>query len=93
MGIFDFFTRKKEDKPEAVNYRFEIADGVLTSYGRFDLPEITTDENGLSRMELPYLPAFEEAMLPESEEEEQASGPQGVPEAASAAPTRDTKGN
>ena len=60
---------------------------------KFDLPEITTDENGLSRMELPYLPAFEEAMLPESEEEEQASGPQGVPEAAGAAPTRDTKGN
>ena len=60
---------------------------------KFDLPEITTDENGLSRMELPYLPAFEEAMLPESEDEELASGPQGVPEAASAAPTRDTKGN
>ena len=60
---------------------------------KFDLPEITTDESGLSRMELPYLPAFEEAMLPESEEEEQASGPQGVPEAAGAAPTRDTKGN
>ena len=58
---------------------------------KFDLPEITTDDNGLSRIELPYLPAFEEAMLPEGEEE--AEGPQGVPEAASDAPTRETKGN
>ena len=43
-------------------------------------------------IELPYLPAFEGAMLPETEEDELASGPQGVPEAASAAPTRDNKG-
>ena len=58
---------------------------------KFDLPEITADESGLSRIELPYLPAFEGAMLPEGEEE--AEGPQGVPEAADAAPTRNTKGN
>ena len=61
---------------------------------KFDLPEITTDADGLSKIELPYLPAFEGAMIPESDgEEELASGPQGVPEAASAAPTRSTKGN
>ena len=58
----------------------------------FDLPEITTDADGLSRMEMPYLPAFEEAMIPESEDD-LATGPQGVPEAASPAPTRENKGN
>ena len=62
---------------------------------KFDLPEITTDADGLSKIELPYLPAFEGAMIPESDGEEEllASGPQGIPEAASAAPTRKTKGN
>ena len=54
---------------------------------KFELPEITTDAAGLSRIELPYLPAFEEAMIPESEDD-LASGPQGIPEPASAAPTR-----
>ena len=57
---------------------------------KFDLPEITTDENGLSKMELPYLPAFEEAMVPETEDD-LATGPQGLPEAADDAPTRATK--
>ena len=62
---------------------------------KFDLPEITTDAEGLSKIELPYLPAFEGAMIPESEGEEDqtASGPQGVPEAAAAAPTRNNKSN
>lgn len=61
---------------------------------KFDLPEITTDADGLSKLELPYLPAFEGAMIPESDgEEEVASGPQGVPEAASAAPSRENKSN
>ena len=60
---------------------------------KFDLPEITTDADGLSKLELPYLPAFEGAMVPESEVEEDntAIGPQGVPEAASAAPNRENK--
>jgi len=60
---------------------------------KFDLPEITTDADGLSKLELPYLPAFEGAMVPESEGEEDntAIGPQGVPEAASAAPNRENK--
>ena len=59
----------------------------------FELPEITTDESGLSRIEINYLPAFEGVMVPEGEEETASNGPQGVPEAASAAPTRNTKGN
>ena len=33
------------------------------------------------------------AEVPEGEEETASNGPQGVPEAASAAPTRNTKGN
>ena len=61
---------------------------------KFELPEITTDKNGLSKIEMPYLPAFEGAMVPESEgDEEAASGLIGVPEAASAAPTRANRGN
>ncbi len=52
----------------------------------FDLPE-TTETDGLSRIELPYLPAFEDVMTPEGG----AEGPQGLPEAASPVPTRDSR--
>ena len=56
---------------------------------KFELPEITTDDEGLSRIDLAYLPAFDNVMVPEGEDE----GPQGLPEASSPAPTRKTKGN
>lgn len=53
----------------------------------FELP-ILLEEDGVSRMEFSYLPGIDEVMLPEGGDTE---GPQGVPEAASAAPTRDNR--
>ena len=40
-------------------------------------------------MELPYLPGFDGVMTPEAET---VGGVMGMPEAAAASPTRDTKG-
>ena len=57
----------------------------------FELPPITTDDDGLSKIEITYLPAFDGVMVPEGEGDS-TDGPQGVPEAASPAPTRNTKG-
>ena len=54
----------------------------------FQLPEITTGADGLSKIELSYLAAFDGVDIPESEGE----GPQGVPEAANPSPSRNTKG-
>ena len=55
----------------------------------FELPEITTGADGLSKIELSYLAAFDDVGIPEGDTE----GPQGVPEASNPTPTRDTKGN
>ncbi|MBP5729284.1 MAG: CapA family protein [Clostridia bacterium] len=54
----------------------------------FQLPEITTDADGLSRMEMDYLAAFDGVGIPESEDD----GPQGKPEASNPSPTRKNKG-
>ncbi len=54
----------------------------------FELPEVTMDEEGLSKIEMGYLAAFDGVELPEGEPDT----PQGQPEAAQATPTRDTKG-
>ena len=96
VTIYPSYTSSEAPRNNYQPYRVNAEEAVpvrdaMQIDTKFELPEITTDEKGLSRIELPYLPAFEEAMLPEGEEE--AEGPQGVPEAASAAPTRDNKGN
>lgn len=61
---------------------------ALQQDSNFELPEITTDADGLSRMEMDYLPAFDGVDIPESDDD----GPQGAPEASSATPTRNNKG-
>ena len=55
----------------------------------FTLPDITVGADGLSKIDLGYLAAFDGVEVPESETE----GPQGVPEAPNATPTRQTKGD
>ena len=55
----------------------------------FELPEIL-ETDGLSRIELEYLPTTDEVMLPEGSDADNAAA---APEAASATPTRDNKGN
>lgn len=55
----------------------------------FTLPDITVGADGLSKIDLGYLAAFDGVEVPESETE----GPQGVPEAPNATPTRRTKGD
>ena len=54
----------------------------------FKLPEVTMDGDGLSKIELGYLAAFDGVEMPESEPDT----PQGIPEAANPTPTRNTKG-
>lgn len=54
----------------------------------FTIPEVTTGPDGLSRIELGYLAAFDGAEIPEGEQ----GGPQGIPEASNATPTRNNKG-
>lgn len=54
----------------------------------FQIPEVTMDEEGLSKIELGYLAAFDGVEMPESE----TDTPQVVPEAANPTPTRNTKG-
>ena len=66
----------------------EAVRAALQEDTAFELPEITAGPDGLSRIELSYLAAFDNVEIPEGESE----GPQGVPEAASPAPTRNTKG-
>ena len=53
----------------------------------FELPEITADAEGLSRIELPFLPAFDSVMIPDDEED----APFGIPEAPNPKPTRKNK--
>ncbi len=55
----------------------------------FTIPDITVGADGLSRIDLGFLAAFDGVEVPESE----ADGPQGVPEAPNAMPTRKTKGD
>ena len=56
----------------------------------FELPAMT-EKNGLAEIVFPYLPAFDDVMMPE--EEEAGRGPTGLPEAASPTPGRDTRAN
>ena len=73
-------------------FRVNAADGeavrtALQEDTLFQLPELI-ETDGLCRMELPYLPGFDGVLTPEAD----TQGMIGVPEAAAAAPTRDTKG-
>ena len=61
---------------------------ALQEDSNFKLPEITTGPDGLSRIEMDYLAAFDGVGIPESDEE----GPQGAPEASSPTPSRNSKG-
>ena len=54
-----------------------------------DIPEMT-EKNGLAEIDFPYLPAFDGVLVPEDED---SAGPVGMPEAASAKPTREGKDN
>ena len=54
----------------------------------FELPPVTTDENGMTRIEMEYQAAFDEVLVPEGEQQMTL----GAPEAPVAAPTRKTKG-
>ena len=56
----------------------------------FDIPAMT-EKNGLAEIDLPYLPAFDGVMVPEDEDEDESSGPAGLPEASNPAPTRETR--
>jgi len=59
----------------------------------FEIPAMT-EKNGLAEIVFPYLPAFDDVMVPDEETDEtDASGPAGLPEAASPSPKRDTKSN
>ena len=61
---------------------------ALQQDSNFELPEITAGTDGLSRIELDYLAAFDGVEIPESD----SDGPQGAPEASSPSPTRKNKG-
>lgn len=65
----------------------EVVRAALQADTLFDLPALA-EQDGRSRMDLPYLTGFDGDMVPEAEDDQ---GPIGVPEAAEAAPTRDTK--
>lgn len=54
----------------------------------FTVPDITVGADGLSKIELGYLAAFDGVEVPESG----SDVPQGVPEASNPTPTRNTKG-
>lgn len=55
----------------------------------FEIPEMT-EKNGLAQIDLPYVPAFDGVMLPEDDD---STGPVGMPEASSPKPTRESKDN
>ena len=74
-------------------YRVNAEDAVpvraaLQADTTFELPEITVGADGLSKIELSYLAAFDDVEIPESE----PNTPQGIPEAPNPTPTRNTKG-
>ena len=55
----------------------------------FELPPVTTDENGMTRIEMEYQAAFDDVLVPEGEQQPAL----GAPEAPAAVPTRQTKGD
>ena len=54
----------------------------------FELPPVTTDENGQTRIEMDYQAAFDDVLVPEGEQQMVLDSP----EAPAAVPTRQTKG-
>ena len=74
----------RENAEDAIPIRNAIQEDTT-----FELPQITTGADGLSKMEMSYLAAFDDVEIPDSEPDT----PQGVPEAANPTPTRNTKGN
>ncbi len=74
----------RADVKEAVPVRAAVQYDTL-----FKLPEITADEDGLSRMEMGFLPALDGLVVSDSED----GGYFWTPEAASPKPGREEKGN
>ena len=65
----------------------EIVRGAIQRDTAFTLPEVSIGADGLSRIDLGYLAAFDGVEIPEGGTE----GPQGVPEASNPTPTRNDK--
>lgn len=73
----------RADAEQAVPVRYAIQRDST-----YQMPEITTDADGLSLIELPYMPAFDNIVMPE---DDGTDGMTGAPEASSPNPTRDSK--
>lgn len=90
--IYPVYTSSAAPANNYQPYRVNADDAVpvreaLQEDTAFTLPEISIGADGLSRIDLGYLAAFDGAAIPDSD----SDGPQGVPEASKATPTRNDK--
>ena len=90
--IYPVYTSKAAPVNNYQPYRANAEEAIpvreaLQADTSFELPEITVGADGLSKIELSYLAAFDNAEIPESE----PNAPQGIPEAPSPTITRNSK--
>ena len=92
--IYPVYTSSAAPANNYQPYRVNADDAVpirdaLQEDTTFTLPDISVGADGLSRIDLGYLAAFDGVEIPDGGND----GPQGVPEAANPTPTRQSKGD
>ena len=92
--IYPVYTSSAAPANNYQPYRVNADDAVpireaLQEDTAFTIPEISIGADGLSRIDLGYLAAFDGVEMPDGGND----GPQGVPEASNPTPTRQSKGD
>ena len=92
--IYPVYTSSAAPANNYQPYRVNADDAVpirdaLQEDTTFTIPDISVGVDGLSRIDLGYLAAFDGVEMPEGGND----GPQGVPEASNPTPTRQSKGD
>ncbi len=92
--IYPVYTSSAAPANNYQPYRVNADDAVpirdaLQEDTTFTIPDISVGADGLSRIDLGYLAAFDGVEMPEGGND----GPQGVPEASNPTPTRQSKGD
>ena len=92
--IYPVYTSSAAPANNYQPYRVNAEDAVLIREAlqedtAFTIPDTSVGADGMSRIDLGYLAAFDGVEMPESGND----GPQGVPEASNPTPTRQSKGD
>ncbi|MCR5565713.1 MAG: CapA family protein [Clostridiales bacterium] len=92
--IYPVYTSSAAPANNYQPYRVNAEDAVpirdaLQEDSNFRIPDITVGPDGLSKIDLGYIAAFDGVEFPNADQ----NGPRGIPEAADPAPSRETKSN